>query len=107
MRAFLCNDFLLGRRLILHKLNVRHLRSGRRRDQKEESQNEARDDKREVEYIRTACRFRQLDYIFRIYLLALNDSGSVICISCRICEIGKKESHDDHGSGGAEMPLRE
>lgn len=101
------NHSLLHRRLVLHKFNIRNLRSWRRRNQEEEGKDEARDDKREVEYIGAARSLRQFDYIFRIYLLALNDSSSVVSISCRICKIGKEETHDHHRSRRSEMSLGE
>ena len=90
------NDLLLHRRLILHKFNVRHLRSGRRWNQKEESENKAGNDAGKMENVRSAGGFRQFDDVFRIYLFALDYSCSVICITGCICEIGKKESHDHH-----------
>lgn len=105
LSAPFCNDFLLRRRLVLYKLDVRHLRSGRRRNQKEESENEASNDAREVEDIRSACRFRQFNNVFRIDLLALDYSCSVIRISCRICEICQEESHNDHRSRRSEVTL--
>lgn len=53
-----CNNSLLNRRLVLNEFNVRNLGSGRRWNQEEKGENETSDDKREVEYVRTARRFR-------------------------------------------------
>jgi hypothetical protein len=77
------NDLLLYGRLILNKLDIRHLRGWRRRHYKEECQDEAREHKREVEDIRPACRLRHLNYILRVYMAALNHSRVVVRVTHR------------------------
>jgi len=102
--GFLLGDnFVLHGRLVLNKLDIRHLRSRRRRHYKKESQNEAGEHQRKVEYVRAGSCLRHLYYIFRIYLTAVNHSRVVVGIARSIGNEGENQSDVNDRNRRAEM----
>ena len=89
------HDLLLRFFLILNEFDIRHLRAGRRRYEKEEGENKGRDHGRDVKYVRTACRFGHLHHIFRVDMSSLNESGMVICVSDGKGDKSENQADDD------------
>lgn len=78
------NHFVLHFRLVLNEFYVGNLRRRRRRHYKEKCQDKAGDHESEMEDVRAGSSFRHLNYIFGIYLPAVNHGGVVVSITHRI-----------------------